>query len=788
MPQESSIRPGPRARGHRGISTAIAGLIVLTFLLVVAVPLLLNIYSGSVQSHLALSTELTKKLQAVSQNVNITYDPVSSTPPTLRVYIAENNGPGDIRIEFYVVTDGARTYLVKAVNTYDKYFSIGSVEVETAPVSAVSIMDKYIVLKAPLGKALIKVVGGKLLGAVLATGSYVHVNTPTVSGVTTTYAEVAASIKTNYVNLTTFNSLADLFENPNLALVTDPSQNQSNLTLLNLGAFQTICFHGVDPDDPGGGTSGGFQPVVDSEQVNAVYIHNLGVWPGSMVLGGRSTEYNTNPIRFSLYMAGYDLIAYNYTDPGFIVISASNNEYAFCYSFVFDNAKAVSDCMPEGGANWGSTSLISRTLYDMVAEAANPSPSTQPGSIDSNFNTVYTPKLGLVFWNTEFVAYCPPGNFNLDTSTGKYIFSITGTCWFAERYGNSEAYEGIVISGSVLTIETPQEIFGDNDAGIRGPAQGSIKYIVKYIASGDLIWNDKLYPMVVKLTYLAGDKNVLSVYDNVAGKVRSGLNAFGIYLYSGQYFSTISGEYYVYYYVRDLYGEDGKISVFEFQPGTTSGLRPYMVLADTDGNGLSELVLIDEWFSPDYYSSGQTDLADLVEAFGKTFHPVYLSAGWSPRIPSSWLPYYGYGCIEKTISYFYLKFMGVYAVNGSQIAEVSVQIRYSFHDNLAGDLDEVDDQMAGIWGFAVIDSSGNETASSLYIYQQLQNYEDTWPVSMPFHTDAVYLPIPNKPELYYIVFKFGDPYEFVRTAYANIHDDADMTIRIEWLGMWYLHR
>lgn len=761
----------------RAISNAIAGLIIFTFLLVVLVPLLLNMYSGSIHAHLALSSELASKLQEASQKLNITYDPSMSSPPSLRVYIVENNGPGDTPIAFYVVTDGFKTYLVKAANTYNKAFTIGALQVKTEPISDVVLAQDAIVVKPPNGKAVIRIINGRLLGAITITGSYIQVNTPAASSApATSYSAVAGSIKVNYINLTSFNNIEDLFNNPDIIVTTDPSQNQSNRTLLNIGAINTTCFINTDTGDPdfNDAYSGGFQPVVDSVGISAVYIHNLGVWPGSMVLGGRGTSYSSNSIKFSLYMAGYDLIAYNSSEPGFIAISSQDNEYAFCYSFLY-YGKVVSDCMPEGSANWGSSSLISRKLYDMVAENASLYRYSYSNSFSSTFNIVYTAKLGLVFWNKYFVAYCPPNNFKVDTSSGTYVFTTTGTCWFAMRYYGT-VYEGRINAGSELEATSLQEIFGDNDAGIKGQARGDINYVISYVTWVEDIHEDKLFPMVVKLVNLVGDKNVLSIYDNVTGKTRRGVEAFGVYLYGGEYFRTVSGEYYVYYYVKDLYGEDGEISIFEFQPGSTSGLRPYMLLADTDGNGLSEIVLIDEWFGPD---TGEDTLADLVGALGKSYHP---DAGVIDK-------YDGYGCVEKTIEYFYIKFAGPYAVNGSQIAEVSTQVRYSFHDNLATDLDEVDDQMAGIWGFAVVDGSGNETASSLYIYQQLQNYEDTWPVSMPFHSDAVYLPIPDKPQLYFIVFKFGDPYSFyVEDDQIIPHDDADMTIRIEWLGMWYLHR
>ncbi len=788
MLQEGSIPCRTHNCKYRGLSTAIAGLIVLSFLLVIAIPLLLNIYAGSVQSHLALSNKLAEKLQEASQRLNITYDLSRSSPPSLRVYIVRNNGPSDVPISFYIVTDGSKTYLVKAVNTYNKTLGLGSVEIMTEPVSGVSLLRNTIVIKPPRGEILIRVKNGKLVGAIAVAKGYAQVNVPTSSGgMLTTYAEVAESIKTNYVNLTMFNNITDFFSHSNdsnIVITNNPTENQSNTTLLNRGAFQTICFTGNIGYDEA--SVGGFQPAdpkVNASPIAAVYIHNMGIWPGSMVLGGKDTSYNSNAIHFSLYMAGYDLIAYNQSEPGFIAISMKDGEHAFCYSFVVEDKKAVSDCMPEGSENWNSSSVVSSKLYDVVAEQAQlkPSENKESYNLSSIFNIVYSRKLGLVLWKSDFVAYCPPNSFSINNiSVGSYMFKITGTCWFAYKE-EERVYEGN-LSNSLLEVINAQTIYGDRDTGIKGIANGTIRYTIKYETQPEEIKEDKNFPTVIKLTNIMGDKNLLSIYDNVTGKIRRGVKAFGVYLYGGEHFETMSGEYYIYYYIYNLYGEDGRLSIFEFKRGDTSGLRPYMLLADTDGNGLSEIVLIDEWFSPDSSKHSDQSLADIIGQAGKTYHPAAGNDDLSK--------YEKYGCVEKSIGYFYLKFRGPYAINGSRIAEVSIQVRYSFHDNLATDLEEVDNQMAGIWGFAVLDSNGNETASSMYIYQQLQNYEYTWPVSMPFHSDAVYLPIPNKPELYFIVFKFGDPYSFYVDKDGNIeaHDDADMTIRIEWLGMWYLHR
>ena len=759
----------------RAAAGTIASIIIIGFLVAVVIPLLVHLVEAGARSAYELQLAAAKPRPVF----NIT---VAGLEP--RTYTVENQG-APTRIKYLFVEDGTGSiYVVEARDAWETTIYAGSAGVEVVPVELAEAVPGAVSL-ATGGVINISVSGGRLIG-ILTDNGYAAVNVvqQETSTQSVQYAAVAGSIKTNYVDLNGFQSLEDLFSSSDIIFTTNPSSNTSDPSLLNQGAFQSICFTGVDPNDPGSGVSGGFQPVVDQEQVYAIYIHNLGVWPGSMVLGGRSSDYSQPAISFSLYMAGYDLVAYNASSPGFIVLHGVNpntglDEVAFCYSYVFSDGSALSDCFPQGYFTWGQTSLAGSELYDFMA-ANRPLyylPWGARGSLDgAGMSFAYSDKLGLVAWNSYLALYCPPGGVSVSASTGTYVFNVTGTCWIAYK-GYDAVYEGY-LTGGYMEASSVQELYGDNDVGLRGTLVTHFTYYLRYaLYAGDL-GADKEYPRVLKVVDVTGDKNVLSVYDSISGGVRSGTAAFGVYLYGGRYFETESGVFKVYYYVKDFYGEDGYLSLFAFQRGATSGLRPYVVLADTDGNGLTELVIIDEWFGPDYYSSGETDLSDLVGALGATYHPVLGVTN----------DYYGYGCVAKTLGYFYIKFGGQYAVNGSQVAEVSVQIRFSFHDDVAGDIDEVDNSTTGLWGFALVDSNGTEVSSSMYNYQQLAPLEDTWPISMPFQSESVYLPVPDKPQLYYVVFKFGDPYSWVYSGYENVHDDVDMTIRVEWLGMWYLHR
>jgi hypothetical protein len=232
------------------------------------------------------------------------------------------------------------------------------------------------------------------------------------------------------------------------------------------------------------------------------------------------------------------------------------------------------------------------------------------------------------------------------------------------------------------------------------------------------------------------------------------------------------------------------------QPGITSGLDPFFIISDTDGNGFPELIFTDEWVKPGpvYKIRGLGSAYEYYD-FSNVYIDDSLNEIWNPILRVGYTE--PLGCthvVSDTSKFLYLKFAGDYAVSsGSEIAEVSIQIRYTFHDALGGDIDEVDDPKAGIWGFFVVDEDGSVVSSSVYIYQQLSVIEDTWPPNENFISVSAYLPIPDRNETFYIAWGVTDPYLYRHvscqlSSSCGYISDLDYTLRVEWIGMWYLHR
>jgi len=827
----------------RGLSNAIAGLIVFTFLLLAIVPLVITLSTGSIHSHLLLSTEINKKLSQVFPGINIT---LTETQGVSKTYIVKNISPRPIDIAYYVVSDGSSTYLVKAPATFNNVFQVTkSLTVETLPVKLATILGNNtgIRLGVPLGEIKIVINNGELLSAITVEGARIPVNTLIGQNPVAQYAAVAGSIKTNYVSLNNFTSLEDLANSNDIVLTTDPSSQTTNKSILNYGVLKAVCFTG-DADNPSNVT-GGFQPFPSTNNtvLNAIYIQNIGPWIGSMILGGRSSNYSEPGIGMSLYVPTYILAAYNTSEPGVIMFSYQYNGQdvnGICIDWIVDSQSGTVFGKCYANQN---TDLINymNTNHVMLTTLRYSVPAWGTDSLTGSYKYFYSPLLGLLLYNDNSILYCPPGSVKLEQGTGStpYYIDIEGQCRTYVKAGSDEVVEGYTTTtgNDVIALRTVKQVIGYNNAdSFIGDAEivSEIPYqaLTAYVLGDGFDYvNFPEYPVVIKVMDVTGDSGLLSVYDGYRGTMYHGADSFGIYYYSGYYGANTTSEYGVYYYIERLYGEHGRLSVFHFQEGSSSGLRPYTIIADTDGNGLAELIFTDEWFKPGPVVTvshvpvwsgivsleNPIKLYDISDAYialnvyidlgllgGKTL--VIYPTIYNPLFGAQDLPY-ARGCDEYALTDFvYMKFTGRYAVYGGSVAEVSIQIRYSFHDALGGDIEEIDNPKNGVWGFFIADSRGNIVSSSVYIYQQLANLEDTWPPSTNFVSDAVFLPVPDRNETFYVLYGFSDSYlakhAVVKeegkayfggllgyTAYGDWYTgDLEYTVRIEWLGMWYLHR
>ena len=549
-------------------------------------------------------------------------------------------------------------------------------------------------------------------------------------------------------------------------MVDNPADNTTNTSLLEGGAIRTYCYSGSTTP-----TEGGFKRDYE-DNIEALYIRNMGPFMGMLILGGRGGDYSTPAINVSLYMPMYTLTSYRDDRAGVFVVNPANGEPVICVAWYDWNDDPIAVCDTPNSAG----PLLWNILATHILKVSTWVDSSSSGFdwLDGYANAIESEKLGFLAIDdaNDRVIYCPPESY---TRSGETI-SITGSdCKLYELDGN-EIVVYTVSGSSAIQFNSYSSLEGLNDT-----VRGTVYYYVggeqdRTISGGSyLVFPD--YPIVLKIVNTMAEKNMLTIYDGYRDNTYTGINAFGIY-----YYSNWVPDNTIWYNIDEMYAEGGRIETYTFHEGETSGLRPYMVIADTDGNGLNEIVFTDEWFKAGpYYSSGTYDFSDVYWRYSWWFrvrpkHPI---------IGTLSLDYYG--CYEETIQDFlYLKFTGPYVVNGKEVAEISVQIRYSFHDAVGADVDEVDDPKQGLWGFFVADSNGSIVTSATYIYQQLQSLEDTWPPNMNFVSEAVFLPIPNKDENYYVLYGFGDPYGYV--SRSGFQDDVEFTVVVEWLGMWYLHR
>ena len=803
-------------RKLRAISNTLAGLIVITFVLTVLLPTFIYLYVSQTTAALKAGSILKARMME-APHLNITLAAVSGTE---KDYIIVNNNPQPMTLRALVLGVDNKVAIINPYDAFNKTLAITSTaSVDILPLhgDVKPVKDKGIRL-GPTAAIKVIVKGASLLRVTTSLGVAnipPVVNNPSLASQQPTsgnvsYAETAGSIKTNYVSLNNFQSVDSLVNtnNSDIALVTNPADNTTNTSLLESGFMESYCFAGSS--NP---VEGGFKKTLNTS-IEALFVHNLGPLFGMLVLGGRSIAYNeTYPV--SVYMPFYLLSPYNTSDssdPGILVLSTKDYKPTICVTWVLqvNSQVALSYCFPHGtnGDEYlfedeGVINPLAKALSGLLVSSVNTTSSSVLDTISgtasltdftsSSVKVFMSEKLGMIAYNDGAVIYCPPGAYNYTyDALNRIHISPTGVKQCAVFIPHSETsgwwwwwstttfhilmgywdtsiddYGAIVVN----RYETDGNLtYGDGDIS-------TVNVVLSYdleSPSGGIYF--PLYPHVMKIVNTVTVNDTLKVYDGFHDTVENGTHAFGIYYYSGYDMGDQS-----YYSIKSLYGEGGVFNLYSFEKGATSGIEPFMVIADTDGNGLSELIFTDEWFKPGPKVNTLYDLSDVMTdehgLSGYIYDPLLggdLNVNWR-------------GCIDKTLGTLYLKFGNKYAINGSKIAEVSVQIRYSFHDAVGADTEEIDDPKKGIWGFYVADSQGNIVTSSVYIYQQLAQIEDTWPPNTNFISQAVFLPIPDKPQLYYVLYGFSDAYTYTYGPYRYTND-LEYTVRVEWIGMWYLHR
>ena len=147
-----------------------------------------------------------------------------------------------------------------------------------------------------------------------------------------------------------------------------------------------------------------------------------------------------------------------------------------------------------------------------------------------------------------------------------------------------------------------------------------------------------------------------------------------------------------------------------------------------------------------------------------------------------------------------------YTVNGADMAFVQVAIKLYFHDNLydnpahRGNLYSLTEEIyynnRPVIGLYVVDAeTGKIVSSREWQYQELDNYENTFPPSKSSVVLTATLPIPQS-GIYYLAIGFLDPYSNSAIDYYLTNwecsgegkDDGDFIIAIEVIGLTYYAR
>jgi hypothetical protein len=755
----------------RSISTTIAGLIIITFLLVAVIPLVIKLFMQGTEATLRVSEQAARRIAESVPGLSVYEEPSESTLKT-KVYYVVNDSPNPEELYILVISGTNGTFLVKVVDALNTWLTAGNTQVIVVPLEK-TVMAVETLKINPLGRAKIEVVNGKLLGVITVDGSYVkafHASSIT--------AEVALTVQSQYINLTGFTSLEDLFNNSDIIITTNLSSTTSEQSLLYSGFIESYCYSGNS--NP---TRGGFT-IAYKSNLKVLYINNLGPDPGMLIVGGRQSDYATKNVTVNIYMPAYTLAPVQEGEPGILVARTSAWD-VLCVS-IPATTRGRADLFTVCHSFGGDSSVAQFFEQHMLRFSLSENTGTPPDSITIQLaNGMFTLDLGLIAYSSTDVLYCPPRllsgiNYDPVSHTESMIFSEC--ILFQLKTSGSPQLDKYTLSNVAITL---QGVLIDVDTGIHNfslvEASGTVDSYTYYDKPGSLVFPD--FPIVIKVESTIAAINTLKVYDYTRNRYYNETRAFGIYYYSGYSEGSI-----VSLYSLNIFSRGGIISVYDFVPGITSGLAPFFIIADTDGNGLAELIFTDEWFKPGpkYTPYAYQEIYDLSDVISDTSYGTFFNS-LVGDLELSW-----YGCIEQTLERLYLKFGPRYAVNGSEIASVSIQIRYSYHDSVVADIDEIDDPKNSIWGFYIVDENGTVVTDTEYIYQQLSVLEDTWPPNSNYVSEAAFLPIPNSPELYYVAWGVSEDYtmDYLNAwpSAAGYINDLEQTVIVEWIGMWYLRR
>jgi len=279
-------------------------------------------------------------------------------------------------------------------------------------------------------------------------------------------------------------------------------------------------------------------------------------------------------------------------------------------------------------------------------------------------------------------------------------------------------------------------------------------------------WRIKIWNFSGEITILQNGVPIASTNRTLAPKSPLGIWYYGYWINASIVLRGHASKVMYYFPMR------GGGSLYHVQ--TT--YDPYLAIADIDGDGIPEVVFIDE----DVGFGSVQDFDDHAYVDGR--YVTYLDYTSQP--------------LELTLNLSKLTGLSSGGIPGSRYSLAYLYLQLFFHDNSWPDQQQFIDNDLTLPVFQVVlrDSSGNSRVVYSVDYQTIANYHRTLIENLSsdqkyFTKMSVVIPIylPNPSETYWITLEIMDLYN-VSITDVGIQNDADFTIGISVIGVALIPR
>ncbi|RLG75138.1 MAG: hypothetical protein DRO12_05940 [Thermoprotei archaeon] len=223
-----------------------------------------------------------------------------------------------------------------------------------------------------------------------------------------------------------------------------------------------------------------------------------------------------------------------------------------------------------------------------------------------------------------------------------------------------------------------------------------------------------------------------------------------------------------------------------------SSYEPYILIADTDGNFVPELVFSDIDIGFGHATGKVNNYVGMPDDVAATIDIDTNNQG----AKVCYFSFTGNALLDNSTTPLWLNLTGSqFLLDGEKYAAVEVNTRIYFTDNsfdttspgLFGEIHggeiDITDKSRIILGIYLIDKrTGQVISSREFTYSDFEDFETTVPPNRNFVTISVTMPIPNDKGPYYIAIKIQDPYSYFEGDSVLVND-LDFVLALEWFGL-----